>query len=97
MGGQAGETIKALADTLAETARAAAQIVASAGQQATGMAQIHQAMKNIDQVAKQNMVATRQAAQAAENLNTLGTKLAAAYRGLVLRAGTCRGVPGEKP
>ena len=37
------------------------------------MAQIHQAMKNIDQVAKQNTVATRQAAQAAENLNTLAS------------------------
>jgi methyl-accepting chemotaxis protein len=76
VGGQAGETIKALAETLAEAARAAAQIVASVGQQATGMAQIHQAMKNIDQVAKQNTVATRQASQAAQNLNTLGTQLA---------------------
>ena len=47
---QAGETIKALAETLAEAAQAATQIVASAGQQATGMAQIHQAMRNIDQV-----------------------------------------------
>jgi methyl-accepting chemotaxis protein len=76
VGDQAGETIKTLAETLAETARAAAQIAASVGQQATGMAQIHQAMKNIDQVAKQNTVATRQAAQAAENLNALGTQLA---------------------
>src|SRR5437867_10769470 len=40
---QAGQTIKALADTLAEAAQTAGQIVASAGQQATGMAQIHQA------------------------------------------------------
>jgi methyl-accepting chemotaxis protein len=74
--GQAGETIKALADTLTDSAQAAAQIVASAGQQATGMAQIHQAMKNIDQVAKQNLVAMRQAEQAAQNLNALGTQLA---------------------
>jgi methyl-accepting chemotaxis protein len=77
VGGQAGETIKALAETLTETARAVSQIAASVGQQATGMVQIHQAMKNIDTVAKQNAVATRQAAQAAENLNALGTKLAA--------------------
>ncbi len=77
LGTQAGETIAALADTLAETARAATQIVASAGQQATGMAQIHQAMKNIDQVAKQNLAAMRQAEQAAQNLNELGTRLAA--------------------
>ena len=71
VGGQAGETIKALADTLAEVSRAAAHIVASVGQQATGMGQINQAMRNIDQVAKQNAVATRQAAQAAEDLNNL--------------------------
>ncbi len=75
VGEQAGEAIKALAETLAEAARAAAQIVASVGQQAAGMGQIHQAMKNIDQVAKQNAVATRQAAQVAEGLNTLGARL----------------------
>ena len=77
VGGQAGDTIKALADTLTEVARATTQIVASVNQQATGMTQIHQAMKNIDQVAKQNTVATRQAAQAAENLNHLGIQLTA--------------------
>ena len=38
--------------------------------------QTHQAMKNIDLVAKQNTVATRQATQAAENLNALGASLA---------------------
>jgi methyl-accepting chemotaxis protein len=74
---QAAETIKALADTLGETAQAVKQIAASIGQQATGMTQISQAMRNIDQVAKQNTVATRQAAQAATNLNLLGTELAA--------------------
>jgi methyl-accepting chemotaxis protein len=74
---QADETIAALADTLEETARSAGQIVASAGQQATGMAQIHQAMKNIDQVSRQNLTATRQAEQAAQNLNELGAQLAA--------------------
>jgi methyl-accepting chemotaxis protein len=80
-GEQAGEVIGALTEALAEAARAAAQIVASAGQQATGMAQIHQAMKSIDQVAKQNAVATRQAAQVAENLNTLAVRL----RGMTTR------------
>ena len=74
---QAGQTIKALADTLAEAAQAAAQITASAGQQATGMAQIHQAMRNIDEAARQNLAALRQAEQAAQNLNGLGTRLAA--------------------
>ncbi|MEK6260117.1 MAG: CHASE3 domain-containing protein [Planctomycetota bacterium] len=75
--GQAGDTIKALTDTLADAAQATAQIVASAGQQAAGMSQIHQAIRNIDQVARQNLVATRQAEQAAQDLNSLGNQLAA--------------------
>jgi methyl-accepting chemotaxis protein len=74
--GQAGDTIKTLADTLTDTSQAVKQIAASVGQQATGMSQINQAMKNIDQVAKQNTSATRQAAQAAQNLNNLGLQLA---------------------
>ena len=77
VGGQAGDTIKTLADTLTDTSQAVKQIAASVGQQATGMSQISLAMKNIDQVAKQNTAATRQAAQAAENLNRLGLQLAA--------------------
>jgi methyl-accepting chemotaxis protein len=76
LGGQAQETITTLAGALEEVAQTAAQIVASAGQQATGMAQIHQAMRNVDHVAKQNLVAMRQAEQAAKNLNELGTRLA---------------------
>jgi methyl-accepting chemotaxis protein len=74
---QSGETIGALAETLAEAAQSAAQIVASAGQQATGMAQIQQAMGNIDQVARQHLAATRQAEQAAHNLNLLGNRFTA--------------------
>jgi methyl-accepting chemotaxis protein len=73
---KAGETISTLADTLGETSQVAAQIIASAGQQATGIAQVNQAMKNIDQVAKQNIAAIRQIEQAAQNLNTLSTRLA---------------------
>ena len=38
--------------------------------------QIHQAIKNIDQVVKQNLSATRQSEQAAQDLNNLGTQLA---------------------
>lgn len=76
LGGQAGTAITGLTQALSETAKVAAQIVASAGQQATGMSQIRQAMRNIDQVAKQQAAATRQATQAAENLNVLGGQLA---------------------
>jgi methyl-accepting chemotaxis protein len=72
---QSGDTINALADTLGESAQAAVQIVASMGQQAAGMTQINQAMKNLEQVAQQNLVANRQLEQAARDLNALGLRL----------------------
>lgn len=72
---QAGETIRTLADTLNEAERSASQIAASAGQQAAGMAQIHQATKNISQAANQNLASTKQMERAAQDLNTLGSKL----------------------
>jgi PAS domain S-box-containing protein len=71
----AGQTIRALTEALADTAQASAQIVASANQQATGMQQIHQAMRSIDEVARQNLAALRQAEQAAQNLTVLGARL----------------------
>ena len=40
------------------------------------MAQIHQAMRDIDQVTHQNAAALRQAELAARNLNELGAQLA---------------------
>ncbi|MEW6368587.1 MAG: methyl-accepting chemotaxis protein [Acidobacteriota bacterium] len=72
---QAGETIRALAETVAEAAQASAQIAASAGQQAIGMSQIHQAMKNIDQVTNQSLASTRQTERAAQDLNVLAGRL----------------------
>jgi methyl-accepting chemotaxis protein len=76
VGGQASETIHTLADTLSDVSQAAAQIVASAGQQAIGMGQIDEAMRCLDQVAQQNLVTTRQFEQAAQGLSSLGTQLA---------------------
>src|SRR5262249_42681442 len=75
-GGQSGETIHPRAEALTDAARGASQIVASAGQQATGMTQISEAMRDLDQVAKQNLAATRQAEQTAQDLNALGNELA---------------------
>lgn len=39
------------------------------------MHQIHQAMKHINQASNQNLASTRQAEQAAQNLNHLGVSL----------------------
>lgn len=72
---EAGETIRTLADAIAESAQAAAQIVASAGQQAIGMTQIRQAMRNIHEATQQTLASTRQAEQAAKDLNRIGAHL----------------------
>jgi methyl-accepting chemotaxis protein len=72
---QTGEIMNGLAETVNDAAQAAAQIVASAGQQAIGMGQIRQAIANIHDATQQNLVATRQSEQAAQNLNSLGTRL----------------------
>ena len=73
--GEAGETIRSLADVVAEAAQASAQIVASAGQQAIGMAQIRQAIGSIHEATQQNLAASRQSEQAAQDLTRLGAQL----------------------
>ena len=78
---KAGDTIRSLADTITEAAQLAAQISASTGQQATGMSQIHQAMKNINQVANQNLVSTKQTERAAQDLDALSSRLRALISG----------------
>jgi len=72
---RAGETIRTLAATVDEAATAASQITASAAQQATGMGQVQQAMRDINQATNQNIASTKQAEQAAQDLNALGAKL----------------------
>jgi methyl-accepting chemotaxis protein len=71
----AGDSIRSLAEIIDQAAQSASQIAASAGQQAAGTAQIHQAMKNINQVTNQNLSSTRQMEQAAKDLNVLGGRL----------------------
>jgi methyl-accepting chemotaxis protein len=85
----AGETIRLLADQVAAAAQATAQIVASANQQAVGLAQIRQAMGNIQDAMQQNLASTRQAEQAAQDLNQLGQRL------LDLVSGNGRGMVGS--
>ena len=74
---QTGEIIAGLSETANDAAQAAAQIVASAGQQAIGMDQIRQAIANIHDATQQNLTATRQSEQAAQDLNRLGGRLTA--------------------
>jgi methyl-accepting chemotaxis protein len=73
--GEAGDTIRALADAVQEAAQSSAQIVASAGQQALGMEQIRHAVTSIHQATQQNLTASRQSEQAAQDLTRLGERL----------------------
>ena len=85
---EAGQTIRSLADAVADAAQAAAQIVASSGQQAIGMEQIRQAIGNIHEATQQNLTASRQSEQAAQDLTRLGARLTALV-------GTTRGGAGR--
>ena len=48
-----------------------------ADQQTTGMAQVNLAMKNIEQISRQNVLSLRQIEHAAQDLNALSTELGA--------------------
>lgn len=69
-------TIRTLTDALGDVSQETTLIVAASDQQLTGMVQVHQAMRNLDQVAQQTSEALRQVEQAAQSLNGLGTQLA---------------------
>jgi PAS domain S-box-containing protein len=73
---QTGGTIQSLEEMLSHSARTATQISASAGQQATGVIQLNEAIKNIDRVTRQNVEAIRQIEASAQNLNALSNELA---------------------
>jgi methyl-accepting chemotaxis protein len=71
----AGESIRALAESISDATQAATQITASSQQQLIGMDQIVLAMQNIKQASVQNVASTRQAEQSAQSLHELGQKL----------------------
>lgn len=72
---EAGESIRVLAESVAEFSQAATQIAASSQQQSVGTDQIALAMENIKQATAQNVAGTKQAEQAAQVLNALGGRL----------------------
>ncbi|PKP34165.1 MAG: methyl-accepting chemotaxis protein [Bacteroidetes bacterium HGW-Bacteroidetes-17] len=73
--GQAGETIRVLAQNVNESVQAASQIVASSQQQVIGMDQVGLAMNNINQAGTENAASMKQAESAAKDLHELGQKL----------------------
>ena len=70
--GEAGESIRLLAEAVTEAAQAATQIAASSQQQLVGMDQVVLAMENIRQASLQNVAGTKQAEAASRNLHELG-------------------------
>ena len=65
----------AVDEQVAESANAALQVAASASQQASGVTQIQQAMRDINMVTTQNLSSTRQIESASQDLNLLSTRL----------------------
>ena len=72
---EAGESIRVLADSVAEAAQVAVQIAASNQQQMAGISQVTTAMENIKQGSTQTAASTKQAEMAASNLNELAQKI----------------------
>ena len=75
LSGEAGESIRLLSDSIAESSQAAIQIAASAQQQLVGVDQVALAMRNIGEASAQNVAGTKQIETAAKNLHGLGVKL----------------------
>jgi methyl-accepting chemotaxis protein len=78
---EAEKTIDELGKMVSAAARVAAKILAASRQQATNMIQITGSMNDIDQTAKQTLVATRQTERAANDLNNLGLRLKELLKG----------------
>ena len=72
---ETGQSVRSLADIVADSAQAAIQIAASSQQQLFGMDQVGAAMDNIKQASAQNVIGTRQSEAAAQSIHSIGQKL----------------------
>ncbi len=72
---QAGDVITQLADNVDESAEAMRSIMITIDQQATGLEEITKSMRNIHDVTKKNLEATRTSEIVAENLSRLSEEL----------------------
>jgi methyl-accepting chemotaxis protein len=75
LSGEAGLALQRLADSVSESAQAAQQIAAAAGQQLTGMEQIAQAMQNIHQVTAQTVASSHQTERTVTDMNAMAGQL----------------------
>ncbi len=72
---EAGEAIRLLSDSIAESASASTQIAASSQQQMVGMDQVALAMENIKEASTMSVSSSQQTEQSAQNLHELGQML----------------------
>jgi methyl-accepting chemotaxis protein len=72
---EAGEAIRVLSDSIAESASATSQIAASSQQQMVGMDQVALAMENIKEASTMSVGSSQQTEQSAQNLHELGQTL----------------------
>ncbi|MDB4987569.1 MAG: type pilus biosis protein PilJ [Myxococcaceae bacterium] len=72
---ESGDLFRNLSRAVTDSAQAALQVAASASQQAVGVTQIQQAMRDINQVTTQSLASTRQIESASHDLNQLSTRL----------------------
>jgi|GEM_PF-1152591 len=75
---QAGEVITQLGGSVAASTQAMRQIMTAIDQQATGLEQIAQSMRNIHEITQQNLASTRMAESVAETLSRLSEELLSA-------------------
>lgn len=71
----AGESIRALAESVSDAAQAATQIAATSQQQLVGVDQVAGAMTSILEASNQNVTSAKQLEAAARDLNELGGRL----------------------
>jgi methyl-accepting chemotaxis protein len=72
---EAGQVIEQIAAEVESGAQSNAQMATASYQQTTGMEQIGQAMRSIQQATNQALASTRQAENVARNLHTLSESL----------------------
>lgn len=74
---EAGESIRALANSIAEAAQAVGQISASSQQQLIGMDQVATAMQDIKEGSQENVASMREIESSVQNLSEVGASLEA--------------------
>lgn len=72
---EAGQSVRTLSESIAQSAQAAMQIAASSQQQLVGMDQLTQAMESIKQASIQNAESTKQTEESTRSLTELGCRL----------------------